>query len=368
MKPKRLPVFIFVLAAGCGSEGPTGPTGQTGPTGPQGPVGPAGPAGATYTVGEAAGCSGITAAVNALPPQGGTVVLSSGTFTCTTPIVINRNNVALRGQGYATTLKLADNANAPVLVLGDTAAVPAATRSNIQVSDLLIDGNRTNQTRECMLPGECSATNALRNNGISPRRVSDVVVERVIVRNARSGGLVCELGCRRVTVRNFTAINSYFDGFAAYQTENSMFDGLYLHNNCEAGVSTDIAYNNNVMTNVVITRDAATMSCSEVGQVPGKVGIFIRDSRDNIFANLQIRNQREHGIFVAQVDTRVETAATGNVFTNLVVSNSGGAGMRINDASCINNMINGAQFIGNAGGCLSAAVGSNPQLNGTVCR
>lgn len=354
-------IAVCALLAGCG-DGPTGPQG------PPGPAGPAGPPGSMATVNASAGCAGINAAIAALPAGGGEVLLSSGTFSCTSPVVIDRDNVALRGQGFSTILKLADGANAPVLVLGQTIPVPTITRNNIQVSDLLIDGNRFAQTRECMQTGPCSATNALRNNGISPRRVSDVVIDRVIVHSARSGGLVCELGCRRVTVRNFTSIHNFFDGLAGYETENSTFENLSLHNNCAAGISTDIRFNNNILSNIFITRDAAQMTCNEAGQVLGTVGMFIRDSNDNVFADVQIRDQREHGVFVAQVDTNATTAAKGNIFTDMVISGSQGFGMRINDASCVNNMINNTQFVANVAGCLSAADGSNPQLNGTICR
>ena len=115
---------------------------------------------------------------------------------------------------------------------------------------------------------------------------------------------------------------------------------MYLHDNLAAGLSFDIAFDNNIIANTVIERT-------------GKVGIFMRDSRDNLFSGLQIRNSGEHGIFLAQVDSEASKPAAGNMFTGLVVAGSQGAGVRVNDASCVDNAIVGAQLVGNRDGAIS---------------
>jgi hypothetical protein len=38
-------------------------------------------------------------------------------------------------------------------------------------------------------------------------------------------------GTRRLTVRNYTAFDNQFDGLACYQTEDSHFSHLNLHDN-----------------------------------------------------------------------------------------------------------------------------------------
>lgn len=299
-------------------------------------------------------CESIQNAINVLPPQGGEVFLGPGIFTCTDPLVIDRDNVKLRGSGAGTILRLADEANAPVLIIGQTLNVPTVTRSNITVSDLVIDGNRANQTFEC-LHGECSASNPLRNNAITLRRVSDVTIERVAVFGARSGGLVSELLCRRLTITNFTSSDNHFDGLAGYETEDSVFTKLYLHHNLAAGFSFDIAFNKNLISDTVIADNE-------------KVGIFMRDARDNIFHGLQIRNSGEHGVFLAQVDTDITKPAAGNTFVALMVSDSHGAGVRVNDLSCVNNSIVSSQFVGNSGGCISEAGPGLALASANICR
>ena len=313
------------------------------------------------------GCDDIQAAIDSLPASGGQVVIQAGTYTCSASIVIDRNNVDLRGQGPATILRLADHANLPLLVLGQTLTPPTITHSNIHVSDLTLDGNRENQDYECYADN-CDA-HPIRNNGITLRRVSDVLVERLTAVGARSGGLVAEHGCRRITVRDLTAADSNFDGLAGYLTEDSRFTGLYLYNNCAAGLSFDLDFDNNIVSDVVILRDGdRRCETSDPPELDGKVGIFMRASRDNMFHGIQIRNTGEHGIFLAQEELLPDTAATGNTFSGMVISGAEGAGLRANDATVVNTLVVESQFVGNSGGCISEADPGQVEVFGIICR
>ena len=312
-------------------------------------------------------CADIQAAIDNLPASGGQVVIKAGTYTCADSVVIDRDNVDLRGQGPATVLRLADHANLPLLVLGQTANDPTITRSNIHVSDLTLDGNRENQDFECY-DDDCDA-HQIRNNGITLRRVSDVLVERVTAVAARSGGLVTEKGCRRVTVRDFAAIDSNFDGLAGYKTEDSRFTGLALYNNCAAGLSFDHDFDNNIISDVVILRDEdRTCETTVPPELDGTVGIFMRDSRDNVFHGMQIRNAREHGIFLAEEPGVPDSAAIGNTFSGMVISDSGGAALRANDATVLYTLVMESQFVDNIGGCISEALPGQVQEVGNICR
>jgi hypothetical protein len=269
--------------------------------------------------------------------------------------VIDKDNVDLRGQGSSTVLYLADGANSPVLVVGQTTTPPTVTHKNIRISDLYIDGNRLTQIQECW-GGPCDSGDLtyIRNNGITLRQVSDVQIEHVTVVNARSGGLVAEKGCQRISVRDFSSAYNQFDGIAAYETENSIFSELHLYDNQYAGLSLDIRFNNNIISNVILTNN-------------GKQGIFMRDSQDNLFSDIQIRGSGEQGLFLAQVDFDTDKPASGNTFSGLVVSESVQAGMRVNDASCIDNVVIGAQFVGNQS-CISESTSGIIQQIGVICR
>jgi parallel beta-helix repeat protein len=155
-------------------------------------------------------------------------------------------------------------------------------------------------------------------------------------------------------VSDFSSSDNYFDGIALYETENSIFSTLYLHDNPFAGMSLDIQFNNNIISDVVMSNN-------------GKQGIFMRDSRDNVFSDIQIRGSGEQGLFLAQVDSDVSKPAAGNTFHGLVVSDSAKVGMRVNDLSCVNNLVAGAQFINNAA-CISEAAPGLVKQSGVVCR
>ncbi|MDO8342697.1 MAG: right-handed parallel beta-helix repeat-containing protein [Cellvibrio sp.] len=299
-------------------------------------------------------CDAIQKAIHKLTPEGGELLLLPGTYTCTHPIIIDKNHVTLRGAGPATVLRLADKANAPVIIMGLAEGIPSRSTHHVRVIDLMIDGNRANQLSECM-GGPCSIEFPLRNNGISIRRCVDCVVQSVTVYGAMSGGLVTELGCRRLTIRDYTSYDNEFDGLAGYETEDSTFSGIHLYGNKAAGISTDIKFNNNKFYDVTIADNKT-------------VGIFMRDSLDNSFTNLHIRDSVQHGIFLAQVNTDADTAATGNTFTSVVIAGSGGVGFLANDASCINNMMVGAQFINNKRGCIGEAASGLVENIGAICR
>jgi len=344
-----------------GARGPAGLPGTTGAPGTPGTNGtPGAPGRDAGTIVDGGDCGSIQAAIDGLPAAGGSVLVRPGVYTCGASIVIDRNNVALRGSGPATLLQLGAHVNRPVIVVGQTIEAPTTTRRNVVVSDLAIDGNRAQQDHECS-NGPCGPGDFLRNNGMSLRRVEDVVVERVSVTGARSGGLVPELTSRRLTIRDFTVTDSAFDGIAAYETEDSLFTGLHLHDNAGAGLSFDIEFNRNVISDSVIEGN-------------GDVGIFMRNSSDNLFSELLIRNSGSYGLFLAQVNADTTKPASGNTFTGMVVADSGqnpmkgGHGMRVNDVSCTNNLVVATQFVGNRDGGLSEASPGLVQTSATITR
>jgi hypothetical protein len=289
----------------------------------------------------------IQQALDLLPVSGGEVVLPAGTFEIRQPIVLQRDHQTLRGSGNATVLRLADGVNCPVIILGEPVNSPQATVKDLRVSNLFIDGNRRHQQREIWrLRGEGSE---IRNNGITVQSVSDSTVEHVTCARCRSGGLVTTLGVRRLTVRDLTAFDNEFDGLACYETMDCVFTELYLHDNPGAGISLDLAFNHNVISNAVLAAN--------------DLGIFMRESCDNQFHNISISNSRHYGVFMAHTEAPTEagwrpvpqTECAHNAFTNLIASHCGDAAFRVNDTTCTNNIIVQPQFQDNLHGGLSLA-------------
>jgi parallel beta-helix repeat protein len=299
------------------------------------------------TLSSSATSAEIQRALDTLPESGGEVVLPPGVFEVRQPIVLQRDHQTLCGSGNATVLRLADGANCPVIILGQPVNNPQQTIRYLRLSNLFIDGNRYQQQRELwQLQGEGSQ---IRNNGITVQNVSDSTVEQVTCARCRSGGVVTTRGVRRLTVRDLTAFENEFDGLACYHTENCLFTELYLHDNPGAGISLDLAFNNNVVSNIVLTGN--------------DLGIFMRSSSENRFYNISIRHSRHYGVFMAHVERLTArgwrpvpgTECVRNAFTNLTASNCGSAAFRVNNTTCTNNVIIGANFHDDVQGGLSLA-------------
>jgi parallel beta-helix repeat protein len=299
---------------------------------------------ATREVPPVAGGDGVQQALDQVG-VGGQVVLSRGNYVVHQPIILRQDGQTLRGTGPETILFLADNANCPVVILGPPKDITKGPTQGLHLSDLLVDGNRLHQQNELWR----ILTNGIpiNNNGVQVCHVNNATIEHVICRRCRSGGLVSTGRTRGLTLRDYTAYDNQFDGLACYRTEDSHFSQLNLHDNLAAGISLDLGFDNNTIEDAVLTGN--------------DLGIFMRDSRDNVFEGVTIRLSRHDGVFMAQAGEATgagwrfwpATECTGNKFNNLRVAECGGRAFQVNDSSCTNNIINGGQFLDNAQGGLS---------------
>ncbi|MFZ5496824.1 MAG: right-handed parallel beta-helix repeat-containing protein [Verrucomicrobiota bacterium] len=290
---------------------------------------------ARMAVTAADGEAAIHAALAGLSAGGGLVELGAGTFTLTRPVMLDRDGLELRGQGPETRLLLAARANCPVVIVGRPGTRPAGLVRRITVRGLLIDGNRTEQDFECW-GGPCDERDrtAIRNNGITVRGAEDILIEDVVTRRARSGGVVLEKHCRRVRIHRLESCDNEFDGVAAYETEESEFTGLNLCHNRSAGFSFDWRFNRNRI---------ADCSASD----NGSQGLFMRDSVWNVFERVTLRNNGEQGVFMGETRTLPGTACRYNRFTGITVTGNRTQGIRINDASCNPNTLEDSLVQGN---------------------
>jgi hypothetical protein len=301
---------------------------------------------AVVFVSPSSGGEGIQLALDGLP-NGGEVALSEGKYLIRKPVILRKNHQTLRGRGVSTVLYLVDAANCPVVVLGSPIAHAKEPIKDVRLADLLIDGNRANQQKEVWRLLSDGA--GVYNNGVDVWGADHATVEHVVCCHCRSGGMVTSARTRRLTVRDFTAFDNQFDGLACYVTEDSDFSRLNLHDNLSAGISLDLDFNHNVIHDAVLTGN--------------DLGVFMRQSRNNVFEALTIQESRHHGVFMAQTFAetatgwrpRPDSECAGNSFDNILIAHCGGQAFLVNDATCTNNMICGGQFADNAKGNLVQA-------------
>ena len=204
-------------------------------------------------------------------------------------------------------IKVADNANCPAIIIG----TPNKRISNVTLINVCIDGNRLHQTREIWQQG-------LRNNGIFVQNADNVAVLNAKIHGCRSGGIVSER-VSNLKVDHLVSEDNQFDGIAIYETTNSSFSFMLLNKNLAAGISMDNWCEHNFFQRSFVTENDS--------------GIFMRNSRGNSFCSFYF-NKNKHGIFIAQVDDKKETACVNNVFRGIPKSL-----FTINDSSCTNNLI-----------------------------
>ena len=155
------------------------------------------------------------------------IVFGPGEHEIDSPIILKSGDSLI---GNKTVLRLKDNSNCPVIIIGDLSENPIESNS-ISVSGISIDGNMSNQTSEYY-----SKADFIRNNGILIRHSSNVLIENVKIYNCRSGGIVSEKHCKEITIRDSVLSKNFFDGLACYETTKSLFINLICEKNNAAGM------------------------------------------------------------------------------------------------------------------------------------
>ncbi len=209
------------------------------------------------------------------------VHLAPGTYILHDSVRINRSRVTFTGE-KGTRLVLAAGIDEPVLAIGPQEYRPGPTRRirHVRISDLEIDGNWAGQTSETS-----PRRGWIRNNGIDVRGVADLVVVRVRVRNARSGGLVVSNHCRNVHVRQAVFSGNVFDGVACYESKGIELTDCLMTRNGAAGISLDKDLRETQFTRCIITDNL-------------DVGVFARRTRAVGFTACLIRTSGNWAMFL----------------------------------------------------------------------
>lgn len=181
---KYFKVILFIISCFIISTFIYGCKGDTGPAGAAGPAGADGADGASPTVIVPDDYEDIQGAIDDLRGDVGSVFIRAGLYTLTQGIHINKSNISLSGE-QGTILKLGDEAQQPVILIGTDTEIPIERISYIEIENIEIDGNDENQTSE-VDPDKIW----IRNNAIDVRMVDYLWISNVNLHDARSGALV----------------------------------------------------------------------------------------------------------------------------------------------------------------------------------
>ncbi len=349
----------------------------------------------------ATSCAEIIGAIEAHDePQALTIQINQPRMICTDPILMNKNHIHLEGivqaNGKKPLLKLAPHLSIPLIVIGsektvkrtlslselDSAANPLSPKvrahlanrltaegpvlttprrvEDVSVKNLELDGTldfeamHNGTDHECWGSKQCDDHNDershVRNNAITIRGAQDILIENVDTYSTRSGGIVTEKYCVRLTLKNIKSHSNYFDGFAGYETYDSLIEGAAFVNNHHAGVSLDIDFSFNKFVRSSFSDN-------------GHSGVFARWAKGNVFSEVAVdRNgtgDHAPGVFLAQNNPGdAQTAVIDTLFIRSTF-NQNVKGYRLNDAACVGNVIVDSHFSENAFGNVSVAKGAS---------
>jgi hypothetical protein len=198
----------------------------------------------------------------------------------------------------------------------------------------------------------------IRNNGVTIRKAANVIVENVAGHHSGSGGLVVEKHSENLLIRHFEAYGNIFDGLAGYQSENSLHEEIYLHDNLASGVSIDVSYDKAWFKRICFENNYDN-------------GIFARYSKDNAFVDGFLNNNCSFGVYTSE--SGPHEPVLNYSFRNLKIARSGRGfaaaakvGLTVSSASSKGFSAERMTFADNPGGEFGLVPGASITVDGKL--
>jgi parallel beta-helix repeat protein len=289
----------------------------------------------------------IIQALNDLPATGGEVVILDGTYNITASINIPKDNVSLRGNGNATTLKrMYDSTGADS---GPTARglITLNEKSGCKIQGLQIDGNRATYTAShnsgiyLYSSSDNTVTGNTCNNsnyGIYLYSSSDNTVTGNTCNN--NNGIYLNLSSNNTVTGNTCNNNNYYGIFLDSSSNNTVTGNTFNNNN--NGIYLNLSSNENTVTGNTCNNN----SC----------GIFLESSSNNTITGNTCNNNNYYGIFL--LDASSNNTITGNT------CNNSSCGIYLSSSS--DNTVTGNTCNNNNTG-ISLSSSSNNTITGNTC-
>ena len=284
----------------------------------------------------------INAAIRALPPVGGTVLLMEGTYDIRKVpgklggVLIERSNVTLAGAGAASKLVLAPNQNTNVVrIIGSGV-------HHVTVRDLFVDANRDqNNTGKgdpnishdrfefCGIKGYCRDP-----RGPGAKDLHDITIRNCEIRDSQRLGIMLEGSNMRV-------INNVLGNAGSDSVEILTGPGeirgnhVVITGQTHVAIGTDRGDSILMVNNVVHVKEGGKLDIgfrswanSQRHVVDGNVLVVDRGGRCTLALDMRGQMQTVTGNVVEALDpkqpTRIrisggDTIVTGNVFRNVII-------------------------------------------------
>lgn len=280
----------------------------------------------------------INAAIASLPPAGGTVLLSEGTFTLASWIIPD-DGLTLRGQGPGkTALRIKDNApKDPMRIIWYWGA--GDYLEDAIFADFSVDGNKANQAPEAVHPlivvdysrglliDNVETYGAKNACGISLFHADTSTGKRTTVSRSSShdndrngydlsnGGSAANVGM--VLAGNVLENNGWY-GLDFHGTHSTISDNLII-GSAYAGISLRPGSDRNTVTGNVLDANGTD-------SVEGDPNIKLTAASNNVVSGNSVVNSLHHGIYVYQ-------KSDANVVSGNLILNSTWTGIQVYTSS-----------------------------------
>jgi len=251
----------------------------------------------------------INSAISEVASTGGTVLLLEGTYYVTGSINL-ASKIRLCGQGTGTVIKIPDSFNRNIYVFY------ANEKNQIVIENLVLDGNKDNQSAGYMWGGRFNA--------------SEAIIRNCIFRNLNIYGIFFEGGSYRVFIHNNKFEHNgtacgFNDVHNTFVIGNCITDS-YLNNGIEIHAGTEVIVSNNIIKN--------SSYC----------GIWLQNiTKSQINNNLVLYNSTLYDIFGDGIHICGCYNNGYNIFFGNTVRTASDIrhryGIRINDSSCVGNFV-----------------------------
>ncbi len=218
-------------------------------------------------------------AIDRLPAdRPATLCLAKGEYPLEGLLAIRRDDFTLRGAGHDTVLRMADDVQQPLLVIGDHLhAVPAMRIRNVVVADLQLIGGRAEHEFMPEHP-------YLSNSAVVIRAGDHIRLSGLKASRCRSACLLSERDSRDLLFERNDVSGAAWDGVSFNRTARVRLVDNHIHDNVAAGITTEHLEDSEIRGNRL--------------ERNGSQGIYLADARRNRFVDNQFLDNKSAGVFL----------------------------------------------------------------------
>jgi parallel beta-helix repeat protein len=208
-----------------------------------------------------------------------TLCLAKGNYPLKGLLSIRHNGFTLRGSGHDTVLRMADDVQQPLLVIGDHLhEVPDARISNVTLADLQLVGGRAEHEFMPEHP-------YLSNSAVVIRSGDHIRLSGLKASNCRSACLLSERDSHDLVFEHNDVSGADWDGVSFNRTARVQLLDNYIHDNVAAGITTEHLEDSEIRGNRL--------------ERNGSQGIYLADARRNRIIDNQFTGNKSAGVFLA---------------------------------------------------------------------